>query len=142
MATKPAGFSLIEISALLANSVLGTRLALSNRITPRTPAESVGGSPISTFLHVTSPLSKFGILAGSVLIALPMFGDYYTNDLISNSPRTSMIGNQINLFFQEGTQRTVGASLVIVLSVLLAVLMSYYLWVTVRASAETRESLL
>jgi spermidine/putrescine transport system permease protein len=77
-----------------------------------------------------------------VLIALPMFGDYYTNDLISNSPRTSMIGNQINLFFQEGTQRTVGASLVIVLALLLTVLMSYYLWVTVRASAETRESLL
>jgi spermidine/putrescine transport system permease protein len=102
----------------------------------------LGGSPISTFLHVTLPLSKNGILAASVLIALPMFGDYYTNDLISGSPKTSMIGNQINLFFQEGTQRTVGASLVIVLSVLLAVLMSYYLWMTVRASAETKESLL
>jgi ABC-type spermidine/putrescine transport system permease subunit I len=45
-----------------------------------------------------------------------------------------MIGNQINLFFQGGPQRTVGAGLVIVLSLLLAVLMSYYLWVTVRAS--------
>ena len=102
----------------------------------------LGASPIRTFLHVTLPLSRHGILAASVLIALPMFGDYYTNDLISNSPRTSMIGNQINLFFQEGTQRTVGASLVIVLSVFLALLMSYYLWVTVRASAETKESLL
>ena len=102
----------------------------------------LGGSPISTFLHVTLPLSKNGILAASVLIALPMFGDYYTNDLISNSPKTSMIGNQINLFFQQGTQNAVGASLVIVLSVLLALLMSYYLWVTVRASAETKESLL
>jgi spermidine/putrescine transport system permease protein len=102
----------------------------------------LGGSPISTFLHVTLPLSRNGILAASVLIALPMFGDYYTNDVISGSPHTSMIGNQINLFFQEGTQRTVGASLVIILSVLLAVLMSYYLWVTVRASAETKESLL
>jgi spermidine/putrescine transport system permease protein len=102
----------------------------------------LGGSPFSTFLHVTLPLSKNGILAASVLIALPMFGDYYTNDLISGSPKTSMIGNQINLFFQEGTQRTVGASLVIVLSVLLAVLMSYYLWMTVRASSETKASLL
>jgi spermidine/putrescine transport system permease protein len=102
----------------------------------------LGGSPIRTFFHVTLPLSKNGILAASVLIALPMFGDYYTNDLISGSPKTSMIGNQINLFFQEGTQRTVGACLVIVLSVLLAILMSYYLWVTVRASAETKESLL
>jgi spermidine/putrescine transport system permease protein len=101
----------------------------------------LGGSPISTFLHVTLPLSRNGILAASVLIALPMFGDYYTNDVISNSPRTTMIGNQINLFFQGGPQKTVGASLVIVLSLLLAVLMSYYLWATVRASRDTKESL-
>jgi len=94
----------------------------------------LGASPISTFLHVTLPLSRHGILAASVLIALPMFGDYYTNDVISGSPRTTMIGNQINLFFQGGPQRTVGASLVVVLSVVLAVIMSYYLWVTVRAS--------
>jgi spermidine/putrescine transport system permease protein len=102
----------------------------------------LGASPIRTFVHVTLPLSRNGILAASVLIALPMFGDYYTNDVISGSPKTSMIGNQINLFFQEGTQKTVGASLVIVLSVLLGVLMSYYLWVTVRASAQTKEALL
>jgi putrescine transport system permease protein len=94
----------------------------------------LGASPWSTFFHVTLPLSRQGILAGSVLIALPMFGDYYTNDVISGSPRTSMIGNQINLFFQGGPQRTVGAALVIVLSVVLAVLMSYYLWSTARAS--------
>jgi spermidine/putrescine transport system permease protein len=102
----------------------------------------LGGNPISTFIHVTLPLSKNGILAASVLITLPMFGDYYTNDVISNSPRTSMIGNQINLFFQEGTEKAVGASLVLVLSLFLAILMSYYLWITVRASAETKESLL
>ncbi len=94
----------------------------------------LGASPVSTFVHVTLPLSRQGILAGSVLIALPMFGDYYTNDVISGSPRTSMIGNQINLFFQGGPQRTVGASLVAVLSLLLAVLMSYYLYSVARAS--------
>jgi spermidine/putrescine transport system permease protein len=94
----------------------------------------LGANPVRTFLHVTLPLSKNGILAASVLIALPMFGDYYTNDVISGSPKTTMIGNEINLFFQGGPQRTVGACLVIVLSIVLAVLMSYYLWVTVRAS--------
>lgn len=102
----------------------------------------LGGSPIRTFVHVTLPLSRHGILAASVLIALPMFGDYYTNDVISQSPRTSMVGNQINIFFQGGTQPAIGASLVLVLSVLLAALMSYYLWITVRASAATKESLL
>jgi ABC-type spermidine/putrescine transport system permease subunit I len=118
--------------------------AVLDRIEPHVleAGRDLGASPISTFLHVTLPLSKNGILAASVLIALPMFGDYYTNDVISGSPRTSMIGNQINLFFQGGPQRTVGASLVIILSVLLALLMSYYLWVTVRASAQTEDTLL
>jgi spermidine/putrescine transport system permease protein len=102
----------------------------------------LGASPFSTFIHVTLPLSRNGILAASVLIALPMFGDYYTNDVISGSPRTSMIGNQINLYFQGSTGANIGACLVIVLSVLLAALMSYYLWITVRASAQTSESLL
>jgi spermidine/putrescine transport system permease protein len=96
----------------------------------------LGASPASTFFHVTLPLSRPGILAGCVLIALPMFGDYYTNDIISGSPATSMIGNQINLFFQGGPQRTVGAALVIVLAVLLGALMSYYLWATARMSRQ------
>src|SRR5579885_1672914 len=110
--------------------------ATLDRIQPQVleAGRDLGASPISTFLHVTLPLSRHGILAASVLIALPMFGDYYTNDVISGSPNTTMIGNQINLFFQGGPQRTVGASLVVVLSVVLAALMSYYLWVTVRAS--------
>ena len=94
----------------------------------------LGASAARTFFHVTLPLSKQGIMAGCVLIALPMFGDYYTNDVISGSPRTTMIGNQINLYFQGGPQRTVGACLVIVLSAVLAVLMSYYLWIMVRAT--------
>ncbi len=96
----------------------------------------LGAGPASTFVHVTLPLSRPGILAGCVLIALPMFGDYYTNDIISGSPATSMIGNQINLFFQGGPQRTVGAALVIVLAVLLAALMSYYLWATARMTRQ------
>ena len=76
----------------------------------------LGASPISHVpaRHAAAQPQRASSPA-SVLIALPMFGDYYTNDVISGSPRTTMIGNQINLFFQGGPQRTVGAALVIVL---------------------------
>ena len=74
-------------------------------------ARDLGASPRQAFMRVTLPLSKAGILAGSVLIALPMFGDYYTADLISGSAQTSMIGNQIDQFTRQGSQKTVGAVL-------------------------------
>ena len=68
----------------------------------------------ATFLRVTLPLSRQGMLAAAVITALPMIGDYYTADLLSGSPRTSMIGNQIEFYlFQrlaEGGGRVAGAS--------------------------------
>ena len=99
-------------------------------------ARDLGASPFAAFRRVTLPLSVPGILAGVVLIALPMFGDYYTNDLISASPRTSMIGNQIDQFTRQGSQKTVGAVLTLLLAVVLLVLMLYYLRSTRRADQE------
>lgn len=97
-------------------------------------ARDLGASPFRAFWHVTVPLSKTGLLGGAVLITLPMFGDYYTNDLISASPNTNMIGNTINLLIQGGSQKALGASLVLIMYVFLAVLMSYYLYATARAT--------
>ena len=95
-------------------------------------ARDLGSTPFRAFLHVTLPLSRPSILAGSALVVLPMFGDYYTNDLISASPRTNMLGNQINLFVQGGPQKNLGAALVIVLMAILTVAMLYYLLQTTR----------
>ncbi len=101
-------------------------------------ARDLGASPFRTFLHVTLPLSKTGILGGSVLIALPMFGDYYTPNLVSGAPTTSMLGNQIDLYFHFTSQPTVGAALTILLSAFLVVLMGYYMITVARATRELR----
>jgi putrescine transport system permease protein len=96
-------------------------------------ARDLGASPFQAFRLVTLPLSMPAILAGIVIIALPMFGDYYTTDLLSQSPQTSMIGNQIFLYIRGGQQIPVGAALVVVLMLFLLVLMSYYVVSTTRA---------
>ena len=95
-------------------------------------ARDLGATPFQAFMKVTLPLSRPSILAGSALVILPMFGDYYTNDLISGSPHTNMLGNEINLFVQGGSQKNLGAALVLVLMVILAVGMAYYLFQTAR----------
>jgi spermidine/putrescine transport system permease protein len=96
-------------------------------------ARDLGASPFQAFRMVTLPLSMPAILAGIVIIALPMFGDYYTPDLLSGAPQTSLIGNQINLYIRGGQQIPVGAALVVVLMLFLTVLMGYYLYATARA---------
>jgi ABC-type spermidine/putrescine transport system permease subunit I len=90
-------------------------------------ARDLGAPPVSAFWRVIVPLSKTGVLAGVVLIALPMFGDYYTPDLMSGSPRTAMLGNAINGYVQGGPDKSLGASLTLLLAAFLLVFMLYYL---------------
>jgi spermidine/putrescine transport system permease protein len=99
-------------------------------------ARDLGASPFRAFLHVTLPLSKTGLLGGAVLIVLPMFGDYYTPNIVSSAPTTSMIGNQIDIYFHGGPQPTIGAAITILLSAFLVVLMGYYMWTIHRASRD------
>src|SRR4029450_7431980 len=101
-------------------------------------ARDLGASPFRAFWHVTLPLSKTGLLGGAVLIALPMFGDYYTPNIVSGAPTTSMIGNQIDLPSPGGTHPTIGAAITIILSAFLLILMGYYLWTIHKATKELR----
>jgi putrescine transport system permease protein len=101
-------------------------------------ARDLGASPFWTFVRVTLPLSKQGILAGTVIIMLPMFGDYYTPDLMSGSPKTLMVGNQINELIHSGVGESEGAALTVILMTFVAVLMLYYLVSVAKATREAR----
>jgi spermidine/putrescine transport system permease protein len=100
-------------------------------------SRDLGGGQASTFLRVTLPLSRQGILAGCVIVTLPMFGDYFTTTLLSGSPHTAMLGNLIENSIQSSLVKQ-GAALVIVLMILLLVPMWYYLRSTARAQELAR----
>ena len=102
-------------------------------------ARDLGASPFGAFRRVVLPLSKAGTLGGIVLIALPMFGDYYTPDLVSASTKTNLIGNQIDQFTRQGSEKVTGAVLTMLLAAVLLLLMFYYLRTTRRAG-ETAET--
>jgi ABC-type spermidine/putrescine transport system permease subunit I len=99
-------------------------------------SRDLGVGIVRTFLHVTLPLSRMGLITALVITALPMAGDYYTNTLVSGSPKTNMIGNQIEFYLLQGPQKDVGAALVLLLSLVLLIFMAYYLILTQRASRE------
>ena len=89
-------------------------------------ARDLGGSQVGTFFRVTLPLSRQAILAGCVIVALPMFGDYFTQTLLASTRQTSMFGNLI-VSAMDSSLVNQGASLVIVLIVVLTLPMFYYL---------------
>jgi spermidine/putrescine transport system permease protein len=100
----------------------------------------LGAGSFSSFVRVTLPLSKQALLAGTVIIMLPMFGDYYTADLLSGRPRTSMIGSEIVLYLGNtlGSAQARGAALVMVVAALVSILTVYYLVSTAKATAIAR----
>jgi spermidine/putrescine transport system permease protein len=95
----------------------------------------LGASPFQTFRRVTLPMSKPGILAGLIIVSLPMFGDYYTNDLLG-SEATAMYGNLIDNAVGSAGQGPEAGSLVLILIVLVMLPMLYYLRATRRATEE------
>ena len=96
----------------------------------------LGASPARTFWRITLPLSTQGILAGIVICALPMFGDYFTQQLLANTANTRMIGNAIVESLDTPIFVARGAALILVLLVLLIIPILYYLRSTNRAAAQ------
>jgi spermidine/putrescine transport system permease protein len=100
-------------------------------------SRDLGASSFWTFVKVTLPLSVPGLMAASVIVVLPMCGDYYTNTyLTGGSPRTEMVGNQIEFYLRGSSQPQTGASLVVLLMVFLMVAMAYYLVTIARSQRE------
>jgi ABC-type spermidine/putrescine transport system permease subunit I len=88
----------------------------------------LGASASATFRRVTLPQSMPGLLAGIALISLPMFGDYYTTNLLSGSPATRMVGNEIDFFInQSQTSGSRGAAITVLVVAFTAVFMLFYL---------------
>ncbi|MEX0983820.1 MAG: ABC transporter permease, partial [Actinomycetota bacterium] len=86
----------------------------------------LGASGRGAFWRVTLPLSRPAILTGMVIVSLPMFGDYYTNDLLG-STKTAMFGNLISRQREQQGGATRMASLVLMLSLIVFIPMLYYL---------------
>jgi ABC-type spermidine/putrescine transport system permease subunit I len=89
-------------------------------------ARDLGAGRFDTFRRVTLPLSRPAIVASVLLTCLPMLGDYFTNDLLSGFPRTSMVGNLINnTVLTPGQTGQAGAFVLLVLVVSLAPMLWY-----------------
>jgi ABC-type spermidine/putrescine transport system permease subunit I len=89
-------------------------------------ARDLGATRASAFLRVTLPMCRPTILAAVLLTCLPMLGDYFTNDLLSASPSTSMVGNLINTTVATPGQAGAAGAYVMIVLVISLLPMIYY----------------
>jgi putrescine transport system permease protein len=91
-------------------------------------AADLGASPWVAFWKVTVPLSKAGIIAGSMLVFIPCVGEFVTPELLGG-PETLMIGRVLwDEFFSNNDwpmASTVAVVLVLLIVVPLAIFNKY-----------------
>jgi len=89
-------------------------------------AADLGARPVATIFRVIVPLSRPGIVAGSVLVFIPCLGAYLTPDLLGGG-RTVMVGNLVQSQFTTARDWPFGSAVSIILMALVAVLVWAFL---------------
>ncbi len=97
-------------------------------------ARDLGASPRRSFFLVVLPQSFQAILAGVIIAGLPMFGDYFTQQLLANTDGTRMLGNFVVDSMSSPLLVSRGAALILLMMVLLILPVVYYLKSTARAA--------
>ena len=100
-------------------------------------SKDLGAGRWRTFRQVTLPIALPGLVTGSILVFIPMMGEYVTPQLLGLG-RTYLIGNALVTDFLEARNWPNGAARAVVLIVLMMVTITLYLWF-VNRGRRTRE---
>jgi spermidine/putrescine transport system permease protein len=92
-------------------------------------ARDLGAGRFETFRRVTWRMSLPAVVTSVLLTCLPMLGDYFTTDLLSGTPGTSMVGNLINGSVLTPGQTGQAAAFVLLVTLVSLGPMLLYVWV-------------
>jgi spermidine/putrescine transport system permease protein len=88
-------------------------------------AQDLYANRVRAFLRVTLPMTKAGIVAGTILVFIPSFGAFVTPDLLGGS-KSDMIGNLIQQQFGMASDWPFGAAISAVLLVAMLIGTVFY----------------
>ena len=95
-------------------------------------ATDLGDGPVARFLRVTLPLSLPGIIAATLILFIPIVGDYITPALLGG-PDGMMIGNMIQAQFGKVNNWPMGSALAIGMMLIVAACALTFMFVTRKA---------
>ena len=83
-------------------------------------AQDLGANDLKTFWRIVLPLTRKGIIAGSLLVFIPALGAFITPDILGGA-KTVMIGNLIQNQFLQARHWPFGSALSMLLMVLILI---------------------
>ncbi len=88
-------------------------------------AADLGANPLRTFWRVTLPLSMPGVVAGTVLVFVPVMGTFVVSDLLGGK-QIILVGNLIQRQFLDARDPTFGSAASLILMVMTLIVMYFY----------------
>ncbi len=86
----------------------------------REASKDLGASAVSTFLRVTVPLARPGIIAGVLLVFIPLMGDYITATVLGGA-QGNMIGQLVASQFGTAQNWALGSAMAVLLILVIMV---------------------
>jgi spermidine/putrescine transport system permease protein len=100
-------------------------------------SKDLGAGRWATFRQVTLPIALPGLVTGSILVFIPMMGEYVVPQLLGLG-RTYLMGNALVTDFLESRNWPAGSARAVLLILLMIVTIAAYLWF-VNRGRRTRE---
>jgi spermidine/putrescine transport system permease protein len=88
-------------------------------------ARDLGANKITAFFKITLPLTKSGIIAGTMLVLLPAMSMFYIPDLLGGA-KSLLIGNLIKNQFLSARDWPMGCAVSITLTLLMGIMLLIY----------------
>jgi spermidine/putrescine transport system permease protein len=88
-------------------------------------AADLGANGIKTFLRVTLPLSMPGVVAGTILVFIPVMGTFIVSDILGGR-QVILVGNLIQRQFLDARDPTFGSAASLILMVMTLIVTYFY----------------
>lgn len=88
-------------------------------------AADLGANPLRTFLRITLPLSMPGVVAGTILVFIPVMGTFIVSDLLGGR-QVILVGNLIQNQFLTARDPTFGSAASLILMILTLIVTYFY----------------
>ena len=88
-------------------------------------AADLGANALKTFLRVTLPLSMPGVVAGTILVFIPVMGTFIVSDILGGR-QVILVGNLIQRQFLDARDPTFGSAASLILMVMTLIVTYFY----------------